>query len=104
MVGIEKLTEKPGIIFTSKPSKPVSDFYNNWIFTSKTEMVSLIIYDGLGKQIRILVDEIKLPGSYSVIWDGKDQNGKVVSEGIYYFKLQAGAHHLQTKRMIKAGG
>ncbi|MEZ4949252.1 MAG: FlgD immunoglobulin-like domain containing protein [Saprospiraceae bacterium] len=104
MVGIEKLTEKPESYLLQNHPNPFQVSTTFRYSIPNTEKISLIIYDGLGKQIRILVDEIKLPGSYSVIWDGKDQNGKVVSEGIYYFKLQAGAHHLQTKRMIKAGG
>ncbi len=46
---------------------------------------SLRIYDLLGREVAVLVDEIKAPGEYSVQW-----NALAVSSGVYFYKLQAG--------------
>jgi hypothetical protein len=49
---------------------------------------TLVIYNILGQKVRTLVDEEKLPGNYSIIWDGKDYSGKEVASGIYFYQLK----------------
>lgn len=46
---------------------------------------SLRVYDLLGREIATLVNEFKPAGDYSVQW-----NASAVSNGIYFYKLQAG--------------
>jgi flagellar hook assembly protein FlgD len=60
---------------------------------------TLSIYNILGQKVRTLVDEEKLPGEYQVIWDGKDNSGKEVSSGIYFYQLKTG-NYKETKRML----
>jgi photosystem II stability/assembly factor-like uncharacterized protein len=60
---------------------------------------TLRIYNVLGEAVRTLVDETKNAGSYEVIWDGKDNQGKEVASGIYFCKLQVGDKS-QTKNMV----
>jgi hypothetical protein len=52
--------------------------------------ITLKIYNVMGQLVKTLVDKEKLPGSYQVIWDGKDEQGEVVGSGIYFYRLQAG--------------
>jgi hypothetical protein len=66
---------------------------------NSTQHVTLKVYNILGQLVRILVDEGKLPGSYQVVWDGKDQNGEEVSSGIYFYKLKA-KDYVETKKMV----
>jgi len=47
--------------------------------------INLTIYDILGREITVLVNEEKRPGKYTVQF-----NGKNLASGIYYYKLQAG--------------
>jgi hypothetical protein len=61
--------------------------------------VSLKIYNILGQLVRILVDEEKPAGTYTVYWDGKDKNGRPVSSGIYFYKLDAG-DFTEVKKMV----
>jgi len=60
---------------------------------------TLKIYSILGELVGTLVDESKEAGSYTVIWDGKDNQGKEVGNGIYFYRLKAGEFIL-TKRML----
>jgi photosystem II stability/assembly factor-like uncharacterized protein len=60
---------------------------------------TLRIYNLMGQEVRILVDELKEAGTYEVIWDGKDDQGKEVASGIYFCKLVVGDQS-QTKKMI----
>jgi hypothetical protein len=60
----------------------------------RTDIVSLIIYDILGKQIKTLVNQQLSPGIYEVDFEGSD-----LSTGIYYYRLTAG-NFIETKKMI----
>ena len=60
--------------------------------------VSLHIYNMLGQKIRTLVDNIQNVGTYQVLWDGRDFNGKLVATGVYLYQLQ-GENALITKKM-----
>ncbi len=55
--------------------------------------VKLIVYDILGREISILVDEHKTPGNYEI----KFEAGNLPS-GVYFYKLEAGSRS-QTKKM-----
>jgi hypothetical protein len=60
---------------------------------------TLKIYNILGQIVRTLVDEEKAPGNYNVVWDGKDDSGKEVSSGIYFYQLKT-ADYTFTKKMV----
>jgi len=55
----------------------------------QTNRVKLVIYDIVGREVVSLVDNQLQPGSHSVIWNGKDKNGYMVSTGVYIYQLQA---------------
>jgi len=60
--------------------------------------VSLKVYDVSGREVRTLINENISAGQYSVEWDGKDNNGREVSGGIYLYRLTAGSF-VQTRKM-----
>lgn len=60
---------------------------------------TLKIYNILGQLVKTLVDEAQEPGSYEVIWDGKDEEGNEVASGIYFHQLKT-AEFSQTKKMV----
>jgi hypothetical protein len=68
----------------------------------KTSNVSLIVYDVLGREIKTLVNSEKLPGNYSVQFDGSD-----LSSGVYLYVMRAdnpstnsGQGFINTKKLI----
>ncbi len=61
--------------------------------------VQLSVYNLLGQKIRTLIDNVQDPGSYKVTWNGKDDSGKMVSSGIYFYRLAAGIFS-QTRKLI----
>ena len=61
--------------------------------------IQLIIYDLLGRKVRTLVNKIVLPGYKSIKWDGKNDNGSLVTSGVYFYMIQAG-NFSKTKKMI----
>jgi len=61
--------------------------------------ITLKIYNIRGQWVRTLVDEDKPGGNYAVLWDGRDEGGKEVSSGIYFYKLTAGSSS-EVKKMV----
>ena len=61
--------------------------------------VELAIYNLQGQKVKTLINEVIPAGEHSVVWNGRDSNGKRVSSGIYFYKLEAGNHE-ETKKMI----
>jgi flagellar hook assembly protein FlgD len=60
---------------------------------------TLKVYNVKGQLVRTLVDEEKLSGNYNIIWDGKDNSGKEVSSGIYFYQLKT-KDYTDTKKMV----
>ena len=61
--------------------------------------VRLTVYNVAGQLVRILFDEAQRPGSYTVQWNGHDEQGQAVSSGVYLYRLEAG-DQVQVKRML----
>lgn len=58
------------------------------------ELVSLRVYDLLGREVALLLHEEVLPGSYTVRWDASH-----LPTGVYYYRLTAGSF-TETKKAI----
>lgn len=52
--------------------------------------VNLTIYNVLGQEIRVLINEQRGAGSYTESWDGRDARGRGLSSGVYFYKLTTG--------------
>ena len=50
-------------------------------------MVRIIIYDIIGREVRTLVNEKQDAGYKSIIWDGRDNEGCMVSSGMYIYQM-----------------
>jgi hypothetical protein len=62
--------------------------------------VVLKVYDPSGRIVRNLVQSSMKPGRYSVTWDGKANDGRMVSAGIYFYKLETASGKLQQKVIV----
>ena len=62
--------------------------------------VRIDIYNVKGQHVKTLVNENQQAGYYKQIWNGKDNSGKKVSSGVYFYKLHAGNTYTYTKKMI----
>jgi hypothetical protein len=56
--------------------------------------IKVVIYDLMGRQVAVLVDEKKAPGNYEVSFDGKG-----LSSGVYIYRLTAG-NYIASRRMV----
>ena len=64
-----------------------------------SEHVKVSIFNLQGQLIRTLVDETQPAGSYTVRWDGRQENGEMAVSGMYLYRIDAGGQTL-TQKMI----
>ena len=61
--------------------------------------VTISIYDILGRKIRTLIDDIKPAGNHSAEWNGRNDQGVIVSTGIYFYRLKSDGL-VESKKML----
>jgi hypothetical protein len=61
--------------------------------------VELAVYNILGRRIKVLADTEYPAGAHSVVWDGRDENGRAVSSGVYFYRLHSGSLS-QSRKMV----
>ena len=65
----------------------------------RTELVTLKIFDIMGREVASLINEIQKSGPKSVMWDATNNLGHSVSAGMYFYTIQIG-NFRQTKKMV----
>ncbi len=65
----------------------------------EADLVSITIYDMLGREVKTLINQTQEAGYRSVIWDATNDYGKPVSAGIYLYQIHAG-EYISTKKMV----
>ncbi len=62
--------------------------------------VTLRIFTVNGELVRTVVDETLEAKLHKVVWDGKDEGGRKVSSGVYFYRLEAGPFADQKKLVV----
>jgi len=92
-------------------SSPIIELYRNqpnpfYLSTSiryyipESSHVELSIYNILGQKVKTLISTHKDAGEYALTWNGLDENGTQLSNGIYFYKLTAGASSVVKKMLM----
>lgn len=66
----------------------------------KASEVLITVYNIKGQLVRTLADEYKAAGKHQVVWDGRDNNIKQISSGVYFIRLQAEGNNLTHKVLM----
>jgi len=61
--------------------------------------IQINIYDLRGMKVATIIQGFLGQGIHSIIWTGKDDSGKAVSSGTYFYRLTAG-DYVETRRML----
>jgi hypothetical protein len=85
---------------TPNPFVAGLDAYTTIAFTlGAQENVTLRVYDVLGNVVRTLAsDEAFGQGPHSLKWDGRDNTGNIVANGMYYYQLTT-SNFVETVKM-----
>jgi hypothetical protein len=62
--------------------------------------VRLAVYNTFGQLVRVLVDEEKAAGFYTVQWDGRNDAGRTVPSGVYFYTLVSGDFKATKKVLV----
>lgn len=96
--GIVGITPRPITIIMPDDYKLEQNYPNPFNPTTNIEFtlpisknISLKIYNALGQEVRTIINNQNYaPGSHTVQWDGKDNNGNSVTSGVYVYTLYYG--------------
>jgi hypothetical protein len=62
--------------------------------------VALSVYGVRGERIRTLVSEFQTPGFRSVVWNRRDDAGRRVPSGVYFYRLEVGNDRATRKAVV----
>jgi len=98
MATSEPVIKQDVLGLTNYPN-PFIDYTSFEFSLNKNTMVSLEIYDLLGKKVTEITNQNYEQGVHSVIWNGTNQNGKTVNPGMYIYYFRAG-NFISSKKII----
>ena len=66
----------------------------------KKGRVLLEVYNQLGQPVAVLENGERPAGEYTLAWDGRDDQGALLPNGAYFYRLAAGEGSAVTRRMV----
>jgi hypothetical protein len=79
------------------PFNPITTIRYN---LAKDSSVKLEIYNLKGQKVRNLINGSQKTGINSMVWDGCDDNGKVVASGIYFSRLSVSGKTYERRMLL----
>lgn len=67
---------------------------------AENSLVRMDIYNVRGQLVKTLLNQEMLAGTHSVIWDGKDGQGRSVSSGVYFYRMSLPNKVLTNKMLL----
>ncbi len=91
VTGVNEYTLKEAIpdrvfLAQNKPN-PFAQFTQVEYGVPRSMRVNISVYNAAGQIVSTLVDEAKAPGFYRVNWQGVDDRGRRLAEGIYFMRM-----------------
>jgi len=77
---------EPGLMLSNYPN-PFNPTTTIAYQLPKNGKVRMDIYNLKGQHVTTLVDEVKVAGSHTAIWNGTDSSGSSVASGVYIYRL-----------------
>lgn len=66
----------------------------------QSSQVEIAIYNILGQEVRLLINESKPAGRHQVTWDGTDNRGKPVTSGLYFYRITTDQYTMSKKMLL----
>jgi flagellar hook assembly protein FlgD len=71
------------------------------MYTLDTEgPVSIVVYDLNSDVVKVLLQENQSAGVHTVSWDGRNDNGKIVTRGVYFVRIRAPGIFNQIRKVL----
>jgi hypothetical protein len=88
---VARVPPSPDLASGPGAQKPVSPGF---------EYVNLTVYNLQGQRVKTLIDGERAVGRYQADWDGRDEMGRQVANGMYFYRLRAGGQYAVGKSLI----
>jgi hypothetical protein len=88
--------KNPRLYNYPNPFNPITNI--GYTITEKSR-IKIVICDILGKEVKVITDEIQQAGNYRIVWDGNDKFGRNVTSGVYFCMLTSG-HTIKTIKLV----
>lgn len=62
--------------------------------------VTAVVYDVKGREVRTLVDSSRETGPHVVFWNGLNDRGRRMSQGVYFLRLRAGDEERSVRMLL----
>ena len=62
-------------------------------------LVSIDVFDILGRHVSTLLNEVQPAGSYEITWNGRNNENLPVTSGVYFYRLRSGSF-AKTNKMV----
>ena len=105
IITIDPVSEEDDHIFPLK-TELIGNYPNPFnpettiIFSLATDsFVSIEIYNNKGQKVRTLVNSNLKADKHTIVWNGRDDSGRNVSSGIYFYKMHTD-EYIAVRRMI----
>ncbi|MGO9480910.1 MAG: T9SS type A sorting domain-containing protein [Candidatus Kryptoniota bacterium] len=66
---------------------------------AKTGIVNVSVYNEIGQLVKVLANDNYIPGTYQVIWNGRNNAGITVASGVYFYRFTA-KDYVNTMKMV----
>jgi hypothetical protein len=78
---------------------PASSAAQLRIELSRAGPIDLLIVDASGRRVREIAHGRWPAGTHAWVWDGRDNNGQTVANGVYFIRLRTGLEQ-QSERLV----
>ena len=92
-------TETSGVTLAQNTPNPFNPVTTIGFELKTAGLVDLRVYNVIGQEVRALANRSFPAGAHSVEWDGKDNFGKQLSSGVYFYQLLSG-NLVEKKKML----
>ncbi|UCG31266.1 MAG: right-handed parallel beta-helix repeat-containing protein [candidate division WOR-3 bacterium] len=88
---VEKPTEAPLIsnLFNVPYPNPFANATTFFYDLARDQHVKCVVYNTLGQAVRNLCDQQYAAGTHRLFWDGRDNSGRVLPPGVYWYRFEA---------------
>lgn len=88
----ERQWEEPSFYLRVSGPNPFKNAVSLNFNLPKKERVTVSVYDVTGRLVRVLLNDVKEKGRYTISWDGRDSQRRFLPKGAYFVVLKTEKH------------
>ena len=87
------------IVLNNKIDPEKSELIHLVFYLENNSKVKVSLYDITGRKVKVLMDRNLEKGEHIIYWDGRNKNGKIVSNGIYILEIDTDEYY-EIKKVV----